>query len=148
MAGADQVAHTGIGLNALAWVDRQQQHAKQDWIAQTLRRHFPQVPAVVDAPAQMAQQVQLLAEASAQPQAGDLDVMLGALSQSLPSGQSLQTLEFSPGQLRLRGPTLSAAQLSAASRQLQARGYALSADGTGWLMRTLNSVGPAKRSKP
>lgn len=137
-----------IGLNALAWVDRQQQNAKQDWMVQTLRRHFPLVPAVVDAPAQMARQVQLLAEASAQPQVGDLDVMLGALSQSLPSGQSLQTLEFSPGQLRLRGPTLSAAQLSAASRQLDARGYALSADGTGWLMRTLNSVGPAKRSKP
>lgn len=128
-----------VGLNALAWVDRQQQSAKQDWMAQTLRRNFPQVPAVVDAPAQMARQVQLLAEATAQPQAGDLDVMLGALIQSLPPGQSLQAIEFSSGQLRLRGPVLTAAQLAAASSQLQTRGYALSTDGAGLLMRAVPS---------
>lgn len=128
------------GLNALAWVDRQQLHAKQEAMAQTLRRNFPSVAVVVDAPAQMARQVQLLAEASAQPQAGDLDVMLGALSQSLPPGQSLQAIEFSSGQLRLRGPALSPAQLSAASQQLRARGYALSADGAGLLMRTAGAT--------
>lgn len=128
-----------LGLNALAWVDRQQQSAKQDWMAQTLRRNFPQVPAMVDAPAQMARQVQLLAEASAQPQAGDLDVMLGALSQSLPPGQSLQAIDYNSGQLRLRGPTLSAAQVATASTQLQARGYTLSADGAGLMMRALPS---------
>lgn len=128
-----------LGLNALAWVDRQQQSAKQDWMAQTLRRNFPQVPAVVDAPAQMARQVQLLAEASAQPQAGDLDVMLGALSQSLPPGQSLQAIDYNSGQLRLRGPMLSAAQVATASTQLQASGYALSVDGAGLMMRALPS---------
>lgn len=131
-----------VGLNALAWVDRQQQTAKQDWMAQTLRRNFPQVPAVVDAPAQMARQVQLLAEASAQPQPGDLDVMLGVLAQSLPPGQSLQGVEFNNGQLRLRGLTLPAGQVASLTSQLQSRGYALSADATGALMRPV----PARAS--
>ncbi len=136
------VALNLLGLNALAWVERQQQNAKQDWMAQTLRRNFPQLPAVVDAPAQMARQVQLLAEATAQPQAGDLDVMLGALSQNLPPGQSLQAIEFNSGQLRVRGLTLTAAQLAALSSQLQARRYALSTDGAVLLMRDL-STNPA-----
>jgi general secretion pathway protein L len=142
------------GLNALAWVDRQQLNAKQDWMAQTLRRNFPQVPAVVDAPAQMARQVQLLAEASAQPQVADMDVMLGVLSQNLPPGQNLQAIEFNNGQLRLRGLTLSAAQLTTLSSQLQTRGYALSSEPAGALMRALpgsvtaSNAGNRRAAKP
>lgn len=128
-----------VGLNALAWVDRHQQNAAQDWMAQTLRRHFPQVPVAVDVPAQMARQVQLLAEASAQPLPGDLDVMLGVLAQSLPPGQNLQGIEFANGQLRLRGLTLPAAQAASLTSQLQSLGYTFSADATGALMRPVPS---------
>ncbi len=135
------------GLNALAWVDRQQQGAKQNWMAQTLRRSFPQTGAVLDPPAQMARQVQLLAEAGAVPQAGDLDVMLGALSQTLPPGQSLQSLEFNAGQLRLRGLVLPPAQAATLSSQLQARGYLLSTDASGALMRPLPPASPLSSSK-
>ncbi len=137
-----------VGLNALAWVDRRQQEAKQDWMAQTLRRHFPQVRTVVDAPAQMARQVQLLSESHALPQPADLDVMLGLLGQSLPPGQSLQGIDFSQGQLRLRGPALATEQIASLSSQLRARGYALSSDTTGLLLQALPSSSAASPSAP
>lgn len=136
-----------LGLNALAWVDRRQQHAKQEAMAQTLKRNFSQVTAVVDAPAQMARQVQRLAEASAQPQPGDLDVMLGVLAQSLPPGQSLNGIEFNNGQLRLRGLTLPTVQVASLSSQLRTRGYALSTDTAGAWMQPA-AVAPAAPTTP
>ena len=61
--------------------------------------------------------------------------MLGALAQALPADKSLQALEFSGAEARLKGASLSPEQVSTATAQLRAAGYSLRQDGETLLIR-------------
>ncbi len=124
-----------LGLNALAWVEQQQLAQKQDAMQQVLKRSFPAVKKVIDAPVQMAREVRLLEQASAAPSAVDLDVMLGALSRALPAGQTLKSVDYASGQLRVSGLELNATEVRALTASLQAQGYSATRDGVNWLMQ-------------
>ncbi|MEY3871458.1 MAG: putative ral secretion pathway protein component of type secretion system [Pseudomonadota bacterium] len=131
-----------LGLNALAWVEQHQLMLTQDAMQAVLRRNFPSVKTVVDAPVQMAREVRLLEQASAAPSALDLDVMLGALSRTLPAGQTLQSLDYANGQLRVSGLELNSNEARALTAGVQANGYSASPDGVTWLMQpTASAVG-------
>jgi general secretion pathway protein L len=75
-----------IGWNAWAWKTRANWQAQQASGAQVLRDTFPNTQVVVDAPLQMAREVDRLREASGQLSAQDLEAMLAALGQALPAG--------------------------------------------------------------
>ena len=79
--------------------------------------------------------VALLRQATGGVSGRDLEAMLGALAQALPADKSLQALEFSGAEARLKGASLSPEQVSTATAQLRAAGYSLRQDGETLLIR-------------
>ncbi len=124
------------GLQWMAWQQRQQQAVLQQQMAALLTRSFPAVQVVVDAPLQMAREVQALQRALGQPSATDLEPMLTSLARALPATAQLTSLQFTPGELRWQATALSAERIEAAREPLRQQGYQLVADGNQWVLRT------------
>jgi general secretion pathway protein L len=102
-----------------------------------LRETFPQTQVVVDAPLQMAQQVERLRQGSGQLGAGDLESLLAALGQALPADLAApKQWTYQSGQLRVQGFTPSASQQQSLQQSLSMQGYQWRAEGDAWLMRT------------
>ncbi|MDM0045336.1 type II secretion system protein GspL [Variovorax dokdonensis] len=118
-----------IGLNAWAWKERRALEAKREAVRNVLTRTFPSVKLVVDAPVQMAREVAMLRQATGGTAASDLEPMLAALGSALPAGRVPTAIDFSGGQLRLRGLRLSQAELTQVSGQLVPRGYQARSEG-------------------
>jgi general secretion pathway protein L len=116
------VAHL-VGLNAWAWQEQQALAAKQAAVRNALTQTFPQVKVVVDAPVQMERELALLRQAAGSVSARDLEPLLAAAGAALPPGQQPTGIEYTPGELRLRGVTLGAEEEPALSARLQAAGY-------------------------
>jgi general secretion pathway protein L len=132
-----------VGLNAWAWKTRADWQAQQSSWAQVLRETFPQTSLVVDAPLQMAQQVERLRQSSGQLGAGDLEAMLSALGQALPPGLTApRQWTYQTGQMRLQDFQPDVAQQQALQQNLGARGYVWRADGKGWLMSAPTEAKP------
>ena len=124
-----------IGVNVWAWRTGQEMAARQARINAALTQTFPQVKVVIDAPLQMAREIATLRQAAGAPSARDLEPMLAALGQHASAAAAPQALEFSDGQLRLKGAQLSAAALAEANERLRPQGYQLLADADGLLLR-------------
>ena len=123
------------GINAWAWKTRADWQAQQSSWAQVLRETFPQTSLVVDAPLQMAQQVERLRQNSGQLGAGDLETMLAALGQALPPGLTApRQWSYQTGQVRVQDFQPNATQQQALQQSLSALGYTWRAQGDGWLM--------------
>jgi len=90
---------------------------------------------VVDAPLQMAQQVERLRQSSGQLGAGDLEAMLAALGQALPPELAApRQWSYQSGQMRLQDFQPNATQQQALQQSLSTLGYTWKAQGDGWLM--------------
>jgi general secretion pathway protein L len=124
------------GLQWMAWQQRQQQAVLQQQMAALLTRSFPAVQVVVDAPLQMAREVQALKKSLGQPSAADLEPMLTSLARALPPSAQLSSLQFSPGELRWQAPAVTSDRIEAAREPLRQQGYQLVADGNHWVLRT------------
>lgn len=134
-----------IGLNAWAWKTRADWQAQQQSWSQILRETFPKTQVVVDAPVQMAKEVERLRQASGQLHASDLESMLGSLGQAMPAGVAAPgQWVYQPGQLRLQNFKLSNAEQLALQKALTTRGYRWRAEGDAWLM----TVAPSEEVKP
>ncbi|RYY94874.1 MAG: general secretion pathway protein GspL [Comamonadaceae bacterium] len=118
-----------VGLNAWAWKERTALDAKRGAINGMLTQTFPSVKLVVDAPVQMAREVAALQQATGGVATLDLEPMLVALASSLPAGRVPSALDYSAGQLRLRGLNLSAEEVSALTTTLAPRGYSARSEG-------------------
>jgi general secretion pathway protein L len=124
-----------VGLNAWAWKTRADWQAQQSSWAQVLRETFPQTPLVVDAPLQMAQQVERLRQKSGQLGAGDLEAILAALGQALPPELAApRQWSYQTGQMRLQDFQPNAAQQQALQQNLSGLGYTWQAQGKDWLV--------------
>ena len=134
-----------VGIQAWAWKTQAHWQAEQQSWAQILRESFPQTQVVVDAPLQMAREVERLRQASGQLSASDLESMLLALGQVLPASTAApRQWTYQNGQLQLPDFQLQAAEQTALQGQLQSLGYRLRAEGQGWLM----SVAPGQETRP
>ncbi|MBO9513453.1 MAG: general secretion pathway protein GspL [Variovorax sp.] len=118
-----------VGLNAWAWKERNALDAKRASVRGVLTQTFPSVKLVVDAPVQMAREVAALQQATGGVTAGDFEPMLGALATSLPRGRVPTAIDFSGGQLRLRGLGLQPSDLASVSEALSSRGYSARSEG-------------------
>jgi general secretion pathway protein L len=118
-----------VGLNAWAWKERSALEAKRAAVRNVLTQTFPSVRLVVDAPVQMAREVAALQQATGGVTASDFEPMLGALSASLPHGRIPTAIDFSAGQLRLRGLGLQPSELNHVSSALSSRGYSARSEG-------------------
>jgi general secretion pathway protein L len=118
-----------IGLNAWAWKERQALDAKRQAVNTLLTQTFPSVKLVVDAPLQMAREVAALQQAVGDVAGSDLEPMIGALAGNLPPGRIPTAIDFSAGQLRLRGLALQPSELTRLSGTMGPRGYSVRAEG-------------------
>jgi len=134
-AGVLVVAHL-VGLNAWAWQERQALTPKQASVRNTLTQTFPKVQVVVDAPVQMERELAQLRQAAGSVSARDLEPMLAAAGAALPDGRLPSSIEYTPGELRLRGVTLAPDEESVVSGRLQAAGYRARMDDGSLLLRT------------
>jgi general secretion pathway protein L len=134
-----------IGLNAWAWKTRADWQAQQESWAQILRETFPKTQVVVDAPVQMARELERLRQAAGQLSASDLESMLGSLGQAMPAGLAAPgQWVYQPGQLRLHNFKPNAADQDSLQKSLQAGGYLWRAEGDAWLM----TVAPKPEARP
>lgn len=112
-----------VGLQAWAWMTRQQWQAEQERWTQILQQSFPKVSVVVDAPLQMAREVARLRQASGQLTPQDFESQLQALGKALPVGVAAPTrLDYQNGQLQWPALSLTAEQQSAFAQALQGQG--------------------------
>jgi general secretion pathway protein L len=118
-----------FGLNAWAWKERTALEAKRSSINAMLTQTFPSVKLVVDAPLQMAREVATLQQSTGGVAALDLEPMLAALGASLPPGRVPTALDYSAGQLRLRGLNLSPDEVKTLTGTLGPRGYRARGEG-------------------
>lgn len=118
-----------VGLNAWAWKERSALEAKRAAVRNVLTQTFPSVQIVVDAPVQMAREVAALQQATGGVTVADFEPMLGALSASLPRGRVPTAIDFSGGQLRLRGLGLQPSELASVTSALSSRGYSARSEG-------------------
>ena len=123
------------GLNAWAWQERQTLAAKQAGVRNALTQTFPQVQVVVDAPVQMERELALLRQAAGSMSASDLEPLMAASAQALPAPWQASTIDYAAGELRLRGPALSAEEETQARQTLAASGYQLRSDGDALVLR-------------
>lgn len=117
-----------IGVNAWAWKERQALDAKRSAIRTILVQTFPSVP-VYEPQLQMAREVATLQQATGGVSPADLEPMLGALATSLPAGRIPTAVDYSAGQLRLRGLALGMSETNALSTTLASRGYSARSEG-------------------
>ena len=130
------VAHL-VGLNAWAWQERKTLAAKQAAVRSTLTQTFPQVQVVVDAPLQMERELAQLRQAAGSVSARDLEPLLAAAGAALPPGQQPTGIEYTPGELRLRGLALGPEELAAFTANLQSAGYRARQDDNSLLLQAV-----------
>ena len=118
-----------IGLNAWAWKERNAVAAKRSAVRNVLTQTFPSVQLVVDAPVQMTREVAALQQATGGVTASDLEPMLSALAASLPKGRTPTAIDFTAGQLRLRGLGLQPSETGTVTAALSSRGYSARTEG-------------------
>lgn len=124
-----------LGLNLWAWQERQSLAAKQASVRSALTQTFPQVKVIVDAPVQMERELALLRQSAGALSAQDLEPLLAISASALPAAWQASAIDYSSGQLRLRGPLLSADEQSHASNTARASGYQLHTEGDTLLVR-------------
>ena len=122
------VAAQLVGVNAWAWKERNALEAKRTAIRAILAQTFPTVQ-VYEPQLQMTREVATLQQATGGVSPADLEPMLGALAASLPAGRLPSAVDYSAGQLRLRGLALGMADTSALSSTLASRGYSARSEG-------------------
>ena len=77
----------------------------------------------------MKRQPNALRQASGTVSAGDMEVMLAALSRANLGGRSLSSIDFASGELRVKGLDNDLQQVGALSNQLRPSGYAAQLEG-------------------
>jgi general secretion pathway protein L len=90
---------------------------------------FPNVKVVVDAPLQMEREVAALRQRSGMPSGRDLETLLAALGGAVPTGRTPSALEFTSGELRVRGLALAPEEFKAMAANLKAQGFAAQSQG-------------------
>ncbi len=129
------VAANLVGLNAWAWKEQASWQSRRNAINGTLTRTFPAVKVVVDAPVQMAREVAALRQATGAPSGNDLEVVLSVAGSALPQGKTVSAIEYSGGELRLKGLNLGPDELAAMTAKLRPMGYGGRVDGNSLQIR-------------
>lgn len=124
-----------FGLNIWAWNERSALQAKRDEVRSLLLQTFPKVPVIVDAPLQMAREVAALRLATGAVSNRDLEPMLAAVAQNSPTAPTPSAIEFTAGELTLKGFQPPSAEAGALTQGLAAAGYASQINGDAWLIK-------------
>jgi general secretion pathway protein L len=129
------VAVNLVGLQAWAWHEQSALAAKRAAIRDTLTATFPEVRVVVDAPLQMARALADLQRQSGTASAADLETMLAQFKAAAPDARTPSAIEFTAGELRLKGLDAASQGLREVSASLQTQGYTARLDGDSLLIK-------------
>ncbi|MBC7434836.1 MAG: general secretion pathway protein GspL [Bdellovibrionales bacterium] len=124
-----------LGLNAWAWKEQSALATKRGDVRNVLTQTFPGVKVVVDAPVQMEREVSMLRQATGAASGSDLESMLSALGVMAPPGRSISAVEFSAGEARIRGLTLSGQEAPGVVGGMRGLGYAARSEGDSLVVR-------------
>jgi general secretion pathway protein L len=97
------VAINLVGLNASAWRERSALDHKRAAMRDILTQTFPHVRVVVDPTVQMTKEVAALRQTTGAVTSRDFEVLLGALSRTPLPPHPPASIEYSNGELRVRG---------------------------------------------
>ncbi|MBG9389354.1 type II secretion system protein GspL [Caenimonas aquaedulcis] len=117
------VALNLIGLNAWAWRERSALDDKRENVRKTLTQTFPQVKVVVDAPVQMEKEVAALRQSTGATSSRDLEAMMAALAVAAPPQRAAAAIDYTPGELRVRGLALSPDEARNLAGGMRSQGY-------------------------
>lgn len=134
-----------LGLNAWAWQQRAALASQRSAAEALLRSAHPQVRAILDAPAQMRRETELLRERAGVAGDGDLETLLAATAAAWPDGAApAAQLRFEPGRLSLAPGGWAPPQTEQFRQRLQAAGWSLlQADGKLVVQRGSAAATPA-----
>lgn len=120
-----------IGLNAWAWKEKSALSQQRANVQAVLTQTFPQVKVVIDAPVQMSREVALLRQAAGAASRQDLENLLNAVGlATLPAKPlELAQVDYSDGELRLKGASLKDGTTQDLPARLKALGYTGRMDG-------------------
>lgn len=123
------------GLNAWAWREQSRLKTQRAAIGEVLTSTFPQVRMVVEPIVQMSKEVAILQQASGTATARDMEVMLGAFGTLAAVKAPPAAIEFSTGELRLKGLKLGPDEVASISFKLKPQAYTASAEGDSIVIR-------------
>ncbi len=123
------VATNLLGLNAWAWRERSALDDKREDVRRTLTQTFPQVKLVVDAPVQMEREVAALRQLTGATSGRDLEAMLGAVGAVAPPQRPVNAMDFTAGQLQVKGLSLSADEARMVTGALKSQGFTAALQG-------------------
>ncbi|HWP18485.1 MAG TPA: type II secretion system protein GspL [Burkholderiaceae bacterium] len=124
-----------VGLNAWAWQQRQAVAERQREQVRLLQTAFPQVRAVLDAPAQMRREMDQLRLQAGKPGDTDLEPMLQAAASAWPPDRRLEGLRFEPGSLTLTAAGWQEEEIEGFRARLAAGGWQVERDGSRLTLR-------------
>ena len=123
------------GLNLWAWRTQTELQARRTQVNTALTETFPHVRAIVDAPVQMGREVAALRQSSGATSHRDMEPMLSALGQIIDRQTVPSAIEYSAGELRVKGVPLPASALNDANQRLRPLGYRAHTDGDALILR-------------
>jgi general secretion pathway protein L len=120
-----------VGLNAWAWQQQRQLDARRAAMTELLRKSHPQVRAVLDAPAQMQRETEVLRAAAGRAGDADFETLLSIAAAAWPEGgPPVEQLRFETGRLMLPAAGWAPEQVQAFRARVEQSGGELStADG-------------------
>jgi general secretion pathway protein L len=119
-----------LGLNLWAWHQESQMTARRVAMTKVLQTSFPQVRAVLDAPLQMAREVQTLRAAAGKPGDTDLEPMLQAAASAWPADRPpIDAMSFEAGRLTLPGTGWTDVQIVEFRGRLRPGGWTVDSSG-------------------
>ncbi|MFZ5543574.1 MAG: type II secretion system protein GspL [Pseudomonadota bacterium] len=118
-----------VGLNLWAWHQRGAIEAKQQAMVELLRKTYPNVRAVIDAPVQMQRETESLRAAAGKPGENDLEALLQAAASAWPPDRPpVEMLRFEPGRLTLAATGWTPEQVAQFRSQLRPAGWQVEFD--------------------
>ncbi len=113
-----------VGANVWAWQQRQALTRQKAAMTGLLQATFPQVRAIVDAPAQMQKELDLLRASAGRPGEADLEPMMYAAEAAWPASRApADGLKYEPGRLTITSAGWSPQEVEAFRTRLRALGY-------------------------
>jgi len=117
-----------VGINLWALRQRAEIAGRKDTMVALLKASHPQVPAILDAPAQMRTETDRLRAAAGRVGDADLEAAMAAAALAWPDGQApVQSLRFEAGKLTLMVGVWSADQIERFRASLRSAGWSVEA---------------------
>lgn len=126
-----------VAVNGLAWNEKSALNAKRAEVRKIYLDTFPQAQVVLDPAAQMTRDVSALQQAVGQVTYRDMEVMLSYAAAVLPAGRTPSAVEFKPGEVRLKGISITPDELKGMDSRLREAGYQMTSQADG-LVLTFN----------